>query len=387
VLVLYKREHAPESPATAVSFGKMTNGITSVKVAGQIPVFTKKAKLRQYADLATAPDRRRWMIDQLRAMGVPNDTLALVAQMDLEVQWDGRFQECWGDADKMAAVQLEMDKSKDAEMRAALGEAGFKQWDQKNMLWEAMSTEVDITPSEADAIYALKKKLQQRELELEQGKVEGTMDDAQIKDASDQAYSECNQQLKALLGDDRYAKSQQMDDSFRVDLLRHQLASINPNDSQFQELFKAQQQWFQSLAQLDPSSSDYAVQSKALNDERDQTYQQVLGTNVYSVYQEQQDPSYSEMKKYENLWGLDDPKIDYVYNTMKQYQKSVQDYQTQVSALQAQGQNVGWDTVNTTLQQLANQTQQSLQNYLGQDSFNKLERNHLLAFTGVLPPQ
>ena len=63
----------------------------------------------------------------------------------------------------MAAVQLEMDMSKDAQMRAALGEAGFKQWDQGKKLWEAMSTKVDVTPAEADALYDLKKKLDQRQ--------------------------------------------------------------------------------------------------------------------------------------------------------------------------------------------------------------------------------
>jgi len=387
VLALHRLGHAPAPSSAAVNLGKMSHGGTSEKAANETVVFTGKPIGPQYAGFASASDRRRWMIDQLRAMGVPDDTLALVARMDFEVQWDGRFQECWGDGDKMAAVQLEMDMKKDAEMRAALGEAGFKQWDQGNMLWEAMSTKVEVTPSEADAIYALKKKLQQRELDLEQAKVKGTMDAAQIDAASDQAHSEYDQQLKGVLGDDRYAKSQQMDDAFQADLLRHQLANVNPGDSQFQELYKAEQQWTESLSQLDRTSSDYAAQYKALNDVRDQTYQQVLGSNVYSAYQERQDPSYSEMKKYGDLWGLDDSKIDYVYNAMKSYQQSVQDYQAQVSALQAQGQNVGWDAVNKTLQQFASQTQQSLQSHLGQNSYNKMERNHVLMFTGVLPPQ
>lgn len=386
-LVLHKLERVPSPSPAGISPEKMTDEVKPVKVANEGPAVSSSPKLGQYTDFTSASDRRRWLIDQMRAMGVPNDTLALIARMDLEAQWDGRFRECWGEPDKMAAVQLQMDMSKDAEMRAALGEAGFKQWDQKNMLWEAMSTAVDVTPSEAEGIYALKKKLQQRELELEQARVNGTMDDAELKDATERAYSEYNQQLKTLLGDSRYAVSQQTDDAFRANLLSHQLASVNPSDSQFQELFKAQQQWIQSLSQLDPSATDYAAQYKALNDARDQTYQRVLGSNVYSAYQEQQDPSYSEMKKYADLWGLDDPKIDYVYNAMKQYQKSVQDYQAKIGALQAQGQNVEWDTVSKTLQQLANQTQQSLQNYLGQDSFAKLERNHVLMFTGVRPSQ
>jgi len=44
-----------------------------------------------------------------------------------------------------------------------------------------------------------------------------------------------------------------------------------------------------------------------------------------------------------------------------------------VRALQAQGQSP--DAVNDNLQQLATQTQQTLQNYLGQERFNKLQGN------------
>jgi hypothetical protein len=222
---------------------------------------------------------------------------------------------------------------------------------------------------------------------MEEAKLKRTMDDAEISEADDKAYSEYSQQLKALLGEDRYAKSQQLDDAFKADLLRHELAGVDPSDSQFQELFKAQQQWNKSLLQLDASSPDYAAQLKALDDARDQEYRQVLGASAFDTLQKQQDPGYSQMKKYESLWGLDDHKIDYVFETMRQYEKSVRDYQAQVNASQAQGQGVGWDTVNQTLQKLAAQTQQELQNYLGQDSFNKLQRNRVLKFTGVRPHQ
>ena len=336
----------------------------------------------QYANIASAAERRRWIIDELRGMGVPNDTLALVARVDFEMEWEARFDACGVDRDKLAAVQLDMDMSKDAEMRAALGEEGFKRWDQKNMLWEAMSTAVAVSPSESDAIYASKKKLQQRELELEQAKVKGTMDDAAINAAEDKAYSEYNQELKAVLGDERYAKSQQLDDAFAAGNLRYTLTrnGVNPDDSQFQQLFKAEQNFNQSQSKLDPSSPDYAAQFKALNDARDQQYRQVLGDGAYDTFQKEQDPGYAQMKKYETLWGLDDSKADYVYNTMKSYEKTMQDYQARASALQAQGQKVDWDAVNRHLQQLTDQTGQTLQTYLGQDSFNKLQRNHLFLF-------
>jgi hypothetical protein len=387
VLALHKLNRASAASAIGVSQGKTTNEVSQEKMANETPVFTKQPKLARYADFKSASDRRRWLVDQLRAMGVPNDVLALVAGQDLEAQWDSRFEKCRGKMDKMAALQLEKDTSKDAEMRAALGEEGFKEWDQKNMLWEAMSTAVEVNASEADAIYDLKKKLQQSQFDVEQATLLGTMDEADANDALKEAYSEFNQQMKAVLGDERYAKSQQTDDAFVADNLRAQLATANPSDSQFQELFQAEKEWNNSLSELDPSSPDYAAQLKALNDARDQEYQRVLGTNVFNTLQEQQDPGYSQMKKFETLWGLDDNKIDYVYGNMKQYQNSVADYKAQVLALQAQGQSVDWDAVNQNLQQLAGETQQALQNYLGQDSFNKLMRNHVYKFTLVQPPQ
>ena len=213
------------------------------------------------------------------------------------------------------------------------------------------------------------------------------MDDAQINQASDKAYSEYNQQLKALLGGDRYAKSQQLDDAFVADNLRHELAKANPNDAQFQELFKLEQENKKVRLELDSSSATYAEQIKALDEARDQAYQRVLGTDAFNTLKKEQDPGYSTMKKYETLWGLDDSKIDYVYGTMQQYQKGVEDYKAQVLALQAQGQNVDWAAVDQHLQQLANQTQQTLQNYVGPDSFDKLQRNHVYKFALVRPRQ
>jgi hypothetical protein len=324
----------------------------------------------------------------LRAAGVPNKILAQVVLADLDEHWETRFwEECRGtDVDKMAAMQLEHDMGKDAEMRAALGEEGFKLWDRENMLREANIGKIQLTASEADAIYDLKKKLQQRQWELEQARLKREMDDAEIDDASEKAYSEFNQQMKALLGDERHAKSQGLDDDTAAANLRQDLAKVNPSDSQFQELLKAQQQWNERRSDLDkqfqdrPSSAAYTDQLNALDEARDQEYQRVLGTNVFGTFQKEQDGGYSRMKKYESIWGLDDNKIDYVYGTMKFYERSVQDYQARARALEAQGQSVDWDAVNRNLQEFSAQTQQALQDYLGQDRFNKMQRNGVFQF-------
>ncbi len=377
VLARHKSERAPAPSAREVGPGQMTNAAA---------VFTNQTKLARYTDMASASDRRRWIIDQLRAAGVPNNVLARVVLSDLEDGWQKRLEEGGGNADTMAALQQEQERDIEAEMRAALGEESYQQWDQEKQLREANLGKIQLTASETNAIYDLKKKLQQRQRDLEQARLKGDMDDAEIDEASDKAYSEFNQQMKALLGDERYAKSQGLDAGTAAANLQQDLAKANPSDSQFQELLKAQQQLNQSRSELDkqfqddPSSAAYTDQIKSLDEARDQEYQRVLGTNVFDTLQKQEDVGYSKMKKYENIWGLDDSKVDYAYGTIKYYEKSVQDYQAQARALEAQGQSVDWDAVNKNLQQFAEQTRQSLQNYLGQDSFNKMQRNGVFQF-------
>jgi hypothetical protein len=382
VLVRHSLKSAPAPSVREVKQSVITN---------QTTVFSSEPKLPQYANTGSASDRRRRLVDELRAAGVPNNVVARVVMAELDESWEKRFAEgalnSHGDPDTMAALHLEQEWDTDAQMRAALGEAGFKQWDEAHMLGEANVGHTQLTASEADAIYDLKKKLQQRHWDLEQARVDGDMDEAEIDEATDKAYAEFNQQMKSLLGDERYASSQGLNDGAAN--LRQDLAKVNPSDPQFQDLLKAQQQFNDRRSELDkqfqdnPSSPDYAAQLKALDDARDQEYQRVLGTNVFDTLQKEQDIGYAKMKKYENIWGLDDSKIDYVYGTIRYYEKSVQDYQAQAKALESQGQSVDWDAAKKNLQQFAQQTQQTLQSYLGPDSFSKMQRNGVFQFNPI----
>ena len=363
-----------------------------VQTMNESRALTRQAKSRQYSGLASASDKRRWMVDQLRAMGVPNKVLARVVLGDLQ-KHQNRYatevsKKCYGDADILDAVQVEFDKGLDAEMRAALGEQGFRQWDEENMLREIKRGEIELTTSETDASYALWKKVRQRELESRDAKVKGDMDDADFNDAYEKTISEFNEQMKILLGNERYAKLQQTDDGAAA--FRQDLAKANPSDSQFEELLKTQQHWNDRRTELDrqfqdnPSSSAYADQLKALDTARDEEYRRVLGDDAFDTLRKEQDSGYLQMKKYETIWGLDDNSVNEVYAAMKYYQKSAEDYQARARALDAQGQNVDWEGVNNNLQQFARQTQQSLQNYLGQDRFNRMQQNGVFQ---ISPPE
>jgi hypothetical protein len=209
------------------------------------------------------------------------------------------------------------------------------------------------------------------------------MDEMELGAAFEKSISDFEQRMKTLLGEERYAKARQIDDGAN---LRQGLAKADLNDSQFRELLETQKQWnelrfkIDQEFQNDPSSSAYQEQLSVLDEARDQEYRRVLGTEVFDTFQKEQHPSYSLMTKYANLWGLDNNKIDSVYGSIRYYEKTVQDYQAQVRAIEAQGQMVDWEGVNKNLSQFADQTQQALQNYLGQDSFNKMQRNGVFRF-------
>jgi len=335
-----------------------------------------------YPDSAAAADQRRWLVDQLRAMGVPNQVLARIVMKDLDRRWNKYATQvslqCRGNPEVLGALNLDIEAKRDGEMRAALGEEGFMQWDTDNMRREFNRGKVELSPAESGVAYALWKKLQQRDLALRQLKFKGDIDEADAGDAYAKDLAAYQQEMKTLLGDARYAQSQDVSATATAASLRQELASANPSESQFQELLQTEQQWNELRARLAKQPHDdgqYEQSLKDLDEARDEEYRRVLGADAFDALQKQEDPSYTAMKKYENLWGLDDTKIDYVYGALKYYQKSIDDYQASAREVEQSGQTVDWDAVKKNLQQFAQQTQQSLQNYLGPDGLDKLQRN------------
>jgi len=371
--------------ALALLFYKTPSAPMPVVIPAAESTTAEFSPLPKYTEAASPAFRRRWLVDQLRAMGVPNKILARIVQADLDAAWTKRSAaialKSHGDPATMMALQLEVDKSLDNEMRSALGEEGFREWDRANMQREANSGHIEMTGSEADESYKLWKALQKRQLDIREAKLKGDLDEAGLNDEYAKAMAEFGDQMKALLGSDRYAQSQQTDASASVAALKQDLAGAHLNDAQFADILKAQQQINEQRASLekkfgnDASSPEYAEQMKALNDARDQEYQKILGATAFDTLQKSQDPSYNQMKKYETLWGLNDENVDSVYNTLQYYQKTIQEYQMQARAREAQGQSVDWTTVKQNVKQFTDQTQKSLQTYLGEDRFNKLRQN------------
>ncbi len=340
---------------------------------------------------ANEPQWRQWL-DQLRAAGVPDNILAGVVSTDFEARWDKRRRELQAkynrgelDDNAMSAFEQQHDVEQEKEMRAALGNDGFTRWDRDNKLSEFDLAKLNLTPTETDALYALKKDLTTKQRELEQEKASGQMDDADFNDKQTAIQKDYDDQLKTLLGQDRYASMQAPDDSS----LRRSLKNLNANDQQFQAVLEAQKQWNDRRAELERASETAQVQGQAYDEQmraidaaRDAEYQRVLGTNGFDEFQKAQDANYQTLKRFATNWQLSDSDVDYVYRSLQYYQKSVQDYQQQAQALEQQGQQVDWSAVQTNIQQFSDQMGDTLQKYLGDDRFQKLKRNNLLPGPG-----
>ncbi len=384
----------------ATFFVRQPRSAVDGDVAVPLPPTTRAAKTaaavsdRMYAPTASANDQRRWFVDELRAMGMSNRELAQIVLADLDAAWTkysaALSLKCHGDPDTMAALQLEVDRTRDADMRAALGEEGFRAWDEENMRREIDRGNVPLTATETAGSYNLWKGLQQRQLDLREARLKGTMDESEVSAALAEATSNYAAQMKNLLGAERYAQAQRPAEAPIETSLRDELAQANPTAAQFQELLQTQQQWNRQHAELDrqrqihPESAAYADQIKALDDAREQSYRRVLGDEAFAALQKEQDSSYAKMKQHEELWGLDDRTVDSVYGGLAYYQKAVADYQSQARAMEAQGQSVDWNAVSQNLKQFTAQTEQSLRDYLGADRYAQLLRNGV--FTPLAEP-
>ena len=329
-------------------------------------------------------------LQQLRDAGVPDNVLAGLVASDFENRWDKQRREMerryqrgeLGD-DWLARYELQHGEELEMEMRAALGDAGFRQWDKGNILRDYDLDALNLYPSETDTLYQLRKDLAGKQHDLEVARQNGELDNADYSEQQDALQKENDQQFKALLGDDRYAAMQNPDTEGEM---RRSLKGLNVSDAQMQAMLDAQRKWNEQRTKLE---QDAQTQGKSTEDQmqalaaaRDAEYQQVLGPDAFGTLQKSQDSNYQTLKQNANLWQLNDRDIDYVYNALQYAQKAASDYQKQEQALQGQGQTVDWAKVQENLQQFSDQTKQSLMTYLGQDRFNKLNKNGLFNLGG-----
>lgn len=369
---------APDGPAVHPDSNVQKKSPAETVLAPVVsPVHTNSAGWRQWSQA-------------LREAGVPEKVIRETIEADFEDRWqrsqddaERRFERGEIGESALADLALQHDDELEKQMRAALGEDGFRQWQREKMLGEIGLEASNLTADQISALCQMRKDFDRRGLELQQAHQDGTMDDVDFNAKNNDEQAKYDQQLKGLLGDDQYAALQNNNDTSARDL-RRSLGGMQVTDQQFAALVKAQQQWNQANARLEqqplPPGQDSEQQQQAVNAARDQAFQQALGPDGYAQYQKAQDTTYQALNLYKNAWQLSDSDIDYLYSTYHNYQQSIQDFRQKATALEQQGYPVNWDDIQQDIQNFSLQNEQALRTYLGNDRFAKLQQNSVLVF-------
>jgi len=371
--------------------------VPAAKMLPAPPVSAPVAAVVQPAPIAlarpvSAPGSPSWLpwLQQLRGAGVPDEVVAGLVASDFQNRWGKKMSDVWRryeagelNDDERAQLEAQHDEQEEKDLRTALGDDGFERWDKTRVLADLDAAGVELSSSEADALYHLRKDLARRNHDLEQARRDGKIDPADFIAQQSAARQDYEKQFQALLGQDRYAALRSPDE--KDGALRRSLKQLGADDAQAQGMGAIESNWNLQRLALDRQAqegriqgADYETQIAAIDAARDLASQQLLGTNGFNRLQELQDIRYQNLKRYAANWQLSDDDVEYVYRLIESRQKAVDDYEQQAHAQQEQGQPVDWAKIRENVRQFSSQTDQALNDYLGSDRFTRLKQNGVL---------
>lgn len=330
----------------------------------------------------------RW-IRSLRAAGVSARLLATLVTADFDHRWENRQRELQHrfergeiDAATLTHAQGDHDQEQDREVRAALGEADFHAWKKDLVLRDLTFAGVALSPAESDQIYAWRASVEAQRRALEAAHRRGEIDDASLADRAAAVAADGQAKINALLGDARLAVLNLADDGVEVSL-RQTTAQLNLPAKEFDELADLQrarvalQNDLDRANASDPSSS---ARHLAVDAARDEAYERILGPERFDEWRKSADRRYQVMQHYASALYLSDADIANVYASLQQQEKQARDYQLQALAATERGAPANWAAVQDQIDESKRQTEAALRQSLGEERFEKLQRNHVIVF-------
>jgi len=311
----------------------------------------------------SGPDWRQ-SLQQLRDAGIPRDVLAGLVISDFEIRWqkqlrefEQRHQAGAVDDDERARLEAQREDEQEKALRASLGDEGFRQWDQDYSLRDLDLITLQLSGSQTDALYELRKDRARKDRALAEALRNGEIDEASYNDQQSVAQREYDQQFRMVLGDERYEALQNIEEGMEG-ALREKMKNLNTADSQLQIMLEAERRWNQRRADVERRAREtpdqrqaYEEQLNAMDAARDREYQQILGASDFDQLQKNQDGRYQLLKRYANSWSLSASDIEYIYGSLQHYREKNPHARDQI--------------------------EQSLLSYLGPERFERLKKNAL----------
>ena len=302
-------------------------------------------------------------LQQLRDAGVPNNVLAGLVVSDFEIRWqkqlrefEQRYQAGAVDDDERARFEARRDDEQEKELRAALGDEGFRQWDKDNNLRDLDLVKLQLSSSETDALYQLRKDRALKDRALAEALRNGEIDEADYNERQSAAQKEYDQQFKTLLGDERYEALQNSEEGMEG-ALRQKVKNLNPADAQFESWSKPNASGTNDERNWNAGRRKIRIRQRRTKSNcglwmppGTRNTSECWAQRFRPVTEKPGQPL-SMLKRYANTWSLSESDIDYIYSSVQHYQEKNPHSRDQI--------------------------EQSLIAYLGPERFDRLKKNDL----------
>jgi hypothetical protein len=356
---------------------------------GQTQHVTSKAPIGARPSAAVSPassDIGQWLA-QLREAGVPSHVLARLIAADFATRWEKRrdqMQERWErgeiDDDDWAQFHRQRDVDEESAIRSALGEESFKAWHEEKLLTGLHLDRIQLSPAERDGVYNLRRDMVEQQRDLDRKHRVGEIDDNQLEKQQDKLQSDYDAKTKALLGDDRFATLQQPA-STTIGALRRSLQNLNVPSAKVDAVIASEQQWQEQRTAIDRTAGQeaglspeaYQAKLNALDQEHDAALQRELGPDGLEALRQMQDERYRKLTKYAQLWQLSSDEVNNVYDALRNYGPTVDEYRRQ-----AQSRGLAYDATQPAIDHFRQTTAASLRASLGDAKYNQLAGSDVL---------
>jgi hypothetical protein len=333
-------------------------------------------------------DWRDWI--ELVRTAAPNHVLAAMVQADFDARWQKGHEELYRryvngevEIDALSVHGIQREVELDANLLAAMGEEKFRAWDQNRKFFDINLESLKLSESETASLYEIRKGLAQRLRELEIARHRKEIDPATYDERRINAQADYERQAQALLGFERSRPLQPA--GLSADMQRS-LRDFNLGAEHIAAFENLESQWIQKQADLrnevEQGIADAVTHDKQMEELREwrrKEFQQVLGEEAFEYYERQQDARYVDLKNYATQWRISEQEIEQIYQTLRQQDKAMQEYQRQLNLLEASGDTVKQDEIKNAVQQTSVTITQQLANLLGPDRFDVLQRNQILS--------
>lgn len=347
--------------------------------AGEVPAESSGARLNPT------------VLAQLERAGLSRDLVVSALLEGFHRRWDQRSAEL----DKKYSPKpvpereyVELARERDAEqvreLKAALGEAGYRAWDQERTLRLVNSTGIPLSVGEADEIYRLQKEFDEEHRELQMAMEDGVADMADAGTLQAQAQAGLNRKLEQLLGRQRLEEMRGLSDP-ATEVYRR-FGDLNPTPDQAKAVlavdntYSAREAALAAQLQASPGHPvNVASELETLNNAKEENLRRIFGADAYERMKRQNDPTYQALKRYAGAWELQEQQVQSVYEAVHAFHTRAERARTAAAMSEAAGQQVNWSEVNSAIEQARRQTETGLQTLIGDERLRRLKQNGMLA--------